>query len=156
RRRGRGPRGRDVRRSWWAELQECREPRAGDPGYRISGANAARGFYVRSAPGRLRAGRPPSRPRDPGTPSVVLDVLVVGLVRGAGDGHGHRTGQLHDRGDEIRDGEAAVEPDVHHDQLLVLVVAAVAVLDRAGEPRRGRDREDVPQHPGAVGVGDPR
>src|SRR5699024_2228195 len=148
-----GPRGRGVRRSWWAELQGCRGPRTGDPDRRVSGASAARGFYVRSGPGLFRAGRPLRRSRASARPSVIVLMLVIGGVRPAGDGHALHTGQLDELGDEVPDGEAAVEPDVHDDQLLVLGLPAAAVLDGAGEAGRGRDGEDLPQHPGAVGVG---
>src|SRR5690625_1940996 len=87
--------------------------------------------------------------------SVIVLMLIIGVVRPAGDGHALHPGQLDELGDEVPDGEAAVEPDVHDDQLLVLGLPAAAVLDGAGESGRGRDGEDLPQHSGAVGVGDP-
>src|SRR5699024_6620042 len=87
--------------------------------------------------------------------SVIVLMLIIGVVRPAGDGHALHPGQLDELGDEVPDGEAAVEPDVHDDQLLVLGLPAAAVLDGAGETGRGRDGEDLPQHSGAVGVGDP-
>src|SRR5699024_10638543 len=52
--------------------------------------------------------------------SVIVLMLIIGVIRPAGDGHAHHTGQLDEFGHEIPDGEAAVEPDVHDHQLLLL------------------------------------
>src|SRR5699024_4343068 len=114
RRRGRGPRGRGVRRSWWA----------GTPGRswglaRVTRAAGSAGRVRRedSTSGADRAcsapSGPPGRSRASGLPSVVVLVLVIGVVRPAGDGHALHTGQLDELGHEVPDGEAAVEPDVH-------------------------------------------
>jgi len=64
----------------------------GGPDRRISGASAARGFYVRSGPGLFRAGRPLRRSRASGQ-LLVLGLPSAAVLDGAGETGRGRDGE---------------------------------------------------------------
>lgn len=129
-------------------------PRAGDPGCRISGASAARGFYVRIAAGPLRSGQSPRAPypgRMPadhdGDDEIRRRFEEILSGTSADEMHGAVGALLAADPDPFGPfGRAPVRPDLRRPQLSAPVVLTVRVDLRHASPpiwRRLEMRSDL-------------